>query len=241
VRLVVTRPQPGADRTAAALRARGHAVLVAPLLRIEAIIDAEIAAGPFAAILATSANAAAAIARHKRFAELRALPVFAVGDHSAQAMRAVGFADVRSAHGDLHDLADLVAAQLKRSAALLYLAGAERAGDLAGALSSRGFAVKSAVIYRAVAESTFAPAARAALAAGIDGGIDGVLHFSRRSAEAYVNASRAASLGAAGLERPAHFCLSAQVAEPLARAGAAAVHIAAAPTEAALLALIPAA
>src|SRR5579872_1922895 len=119
VRLVVTRPQPGADRTAAALRARGHAVLVAPLLRIEAIIDAEIAAGPFAAILATSANAAAAIARHKRFAELRALPVFAVGDHSAQAMRAVGFADGSAAHGDLHGLADLVAAELIRSAALL--------------------------------------------------------------------------------------------------------------------------
>jgi uroporphyrinogen-III synthase len=34
MRLVVTRPQTDSERTAAALRARGHAVLVAPLLRV---------------------------------------------------------------------------------------------------------------------------------------------------------------------------------------------------------------
>ena len=47
-----------------------------------------------------------------------------------------------------------------------------------------------------------------------------MLHFSRRSAEAYVDAARAAGLLANAL-KPIHFCLSAQVAEPLAQAGAA--------------------
>ena len=107
MRLLVTRPEADAERTAAALRARGHTVVVAPLLRIEPVEDADIAAGPFAAILVTSANAAPAIARHQRFAELRALPVFAVGGRSAQAMRAAGFADVTSADGDVSDLAPL--------------------------------------------------------------------------------------------------------------------------------------
>jgi uroporphyrinogen-III synthase len=101
MRLLVTRPEPDAERTAAALRARGHIVLVAPLLRIEPVEHAEIGPGPFIALLVTSANAAPAIAHHERFAQLRALPVFAVGDRSAEAMGAAGFADVTSAQGDV--------------------------------------------------------------------------------------------------------------------------------------------
>ena len=63
VRLLLTRPEPDAQRTAAALRAHGHDVVVAPLLRIEPAADAQIGAGPWAAILITSANAAHAVCR----------------------------------------------------------------------------------------------------------------------------------------------------------------------------------
>jgi uroporphyrinogen-III synthase len=118
VRLLVTRPEPDAERTAVVLRASGHFVIVAPLLRIEPVEDAEIAAGPFAAVLITSANAAPAIARHRRFGELRLLPVFAVGGGSAQAMRAAGFAHVASANGDARDLARLVAQRVESGALL---------------------------------------------------------------------------------------------------------------------------
>ncbi|WP_415491802.1 uroporphyrinogen-III synthase, partial [Brevundimonas diminuta] len=38
-------------------------------------------------------------------------PVFAVGDATAEAARAAGFADVRSAAGDIHALARLIAAE----------------------------------------------------------------------------------------------------------------------------------
>ena len=66
VRLLLTRPEPDAQRTATALRAQGHDVIVAPLLRIEPAADAKIGEGPWAAILITSANAAHAIAAHAR-------------------------------------------------------------------------------------------------------------------------------------------------------------------------------
>jgi uroporphyrinogen-III synthase len=234
VRLLVTRPELDAERTAGALRVRGHAVIVAPLLRIEALQDAEIGSGPWAAILVTSANAAYAILRHPRGAELKNVPVLAVGEHSAQAMRAAGFAEVISAGGDGSDLARL-AERLKRSLPLLYLAGADRSGDIAGDLSAQNFTVRIAVIYRAIAATALPRAAAEALA----GGIDGVLHFSRRSAEAYVNAVRGAGLIEAALQKPRHFCLSAQVAEPLAQAGAANIRIAPLPNEAALIELIP--
>ena len=168
--------------------------------------------------------------------QLHALPVFAVGQRSAQAMAAAGFADVSSADGDVSELAHLAAARMQPGASLLYLAGEDRSGDLAGDLRARGFAVQTAVIYRAVAAASLPRVAAEALASGIDG----VLHFSRRSAEAYVEAARGTDMLAAAL-KPVHFCLSAQVAEPLARAGAADIRAAAEPSEAALIALIDAA
>jgi uroporphyrinogen-III synthase len=237
VRLLVMRPEPDAERTAATLRARGHTVIVAPLVRIEAITDAAIGGGPWAAILITSANAASAIAGHARLPELRRLSVFAVGDRSAEAMRAAGFGEVASANGDAGDLARLVAARIEPQAPLLYLAGLDRSGDLAGALGQCGFAVHTVTIYRAVLASDFPKAAVEAFARGVDG----ILHFSRRSAEAYVTAARGAGLLDRALKKPIHFCLSAPIAEPLAQAGGGDIRIAPAPAEAALLALIPSA
>jgi uroporphyrinogen-III synthase len=236
VRLLLTRPEPDAQRTATALRAQGHDVIAAPLLRIEPAPDAKIGEGPWAAALITSANAAHAISAHAGVTPLRALPVFAVGQRSAEAMAAAGFADVTSADGNVGDLARLVAARMQPAAPLLYLAGEDRAGDLAGDLRARGFAVETIIIYRAIAATGLPPAAAKALASGIAG----VLHFSRRSADAYVNAAQAAGMLADAL-KPVHFCLSAQVAEPLAQAGAADIRVAERPNEAALVALIAAA
>jgi uroporphyrinogen-III synthase len=236
VRLLLTRPEPDAQRTAAALRAQGHDVIVAPLLRIAPIADAPIGAGPWAAILLTSANAAHAVAAHARASELRALPVFAVGRRSADAMAAAGFADVTSADGNVSDLARLAATRLRPVARLLYLAGEDRSGDLAGDLRARGFAVETTIIYRAVAALSLPPAAADALKSGIDG----VLHFSRRSAEVFVKTARAAGVLESALQA-AQFCLSVPIAEPLAEAGAADIRVAERPNEAALIALIDAA
>jgi uroporphyrinogen-III synthase len=234
VRLLLTRPEPDAQRTAAALRARGHEPVIAPLLRIEAQIDVQIGNGPWGAILVTSANAGPTIAFRECAARLRTLPVFAVGRRSAQTMTAAGFSDVKHSEGDVSDLVAVVAAQLTPATPLLYLAGEERSGDLAGALRKRGFDVETAVVYRAVATANLPPAASEALAGRI-----GVLHFSRRSAEAFLDAAQAANLVTVAL-RPIHYCLSPRVAEPLMRAGAADVRVAQEPSEAALIALIDA-
>jgi uroporphyrinogen-III synthase len=233
VRLLLTRPEPDAQRTAATLRRHGHTVIIAPLLRIEALPDAEIGAGPWAAIVITSANAAHAIAAHARKNALAGVPVFAVGERSAQAMRDGGFADVSSADGGVGDLARLVGERMTPGSTLLYLAGAERSGDLAAKLGSRNFAVQTTVVYRAVAAAHLPRAVAEALARDIEG----VLHFSRRTAEAYVNAARGGGLLASAL-KPAHFCLSAQIAEPLAQAGAGTIHVAQRPIETALIDLL---
>jgi uroporphyrinogen-III synthase len=238
VRLLVTRQESDARRTAGTLRARGHDVIVAPLLRIETVGDAALGAGPWSAVLMTSANAARVIAAFPQFYELRAAPVFAVGQRTADAARVAGFADVRSAEGDAKALARLVGAEMGRvRAPLLYLAGEDRAGDLAGEVQKFGLAVQTTVIYRAVAASTLPGEAREALT---NRKIDGVLHFSQRSAEIYLDVARAAGVLDRALA-PFHYCLSAQVARPLAAAGATRIRIASRPEEAALIELIGAA
>ncbi len=235
MRVLLTRPEPEAQRTAAALRARGHAVVVAPLLRIEILSDAELGDGPWAAILVTSANAVRAIAAHRRRRDLLGIPAFTVGRHSAQAMRDAGFSNVVSADGNANDLANLVVARLKPAPApLLYLAGEERSGDLAGMLRARNFAVHTVLVYRAVAAATLPHKVGAALKAEIDA----VLHFSRRSAEAYVSAARRAGVLDDALSKPAHFCLSDRIAEPLTAAGATKIRSAARPEEIALIDLL---
>jgi uroporphyrinogen-III synthase len=222
MRLLVTRPEPDNERTAVALRAHGHEV-------VEAVTDADLGAPPWSAVLLTSANGARAFASHPRRGELLALPVLAVGRSSADAALAVGFADVISADGDAGDLARLIAERFAGSPhPLLYLAGEDRSGELA----VPGLTVHTVVVYRAAQAKRFPSEARTALE---QGKIDGVLHFSRRSVESYLDCSRDI-IGPA--LAPAHYCLSARAAEPLRLAGATRIAVASRPDEASLLALV---
>jgi len=116
------------------------------------------------------------------------LPVCAVGDHSAEVARAAGFAEVVSAQGAFDDLVRLVAARFA-NARLLYLAGEDRAGDLAAELATHGVTVETAVIYRAVAATALPPEAAQALGADQ---LDAVLHYSRRSAATLLQLATAA-------------------------------------------------
>jgi len=230
VKLLVTRPEPDGARTAKALRARGHEVLLASMLRVEAV-EFELADAAYQAVVMTSANAARSLAGHRHGERLTSLPAFTVGRHTADAARASGFRHVQSADGDQRDLAALLRARFSAGASLLYPAGEERAADLAGDLSGSGIRVHTVVAYRAVKAERFPPEVAAALAAR---SLDGVLHFSRRSAEAYVDCATGAAQALALL----HFCLSPAISEPLVAAGATGIRIAASPDEAALLALV---
>jgi uroporphyrinogen-III synthase len=233
MRLLVTRPEPDNERTAHALRAFGHEVALAPLLRIETVLDADLGSAPWSAILLTSASAARAIAVHPRVRELTGLPVLAVGEASANAARAAGFVEIHSAGGDGRDLARLAAARKTGSRRpLLYLAGEHRARDLSSELSAHGLSVRTVAIYRAAKVKDFPPAVRAAL---LRGQIDGALHFSQRSAEAYLECG--CNTVEAALA-PVHYCLSARIAEPLRSAGAGRICIARRPDEDSLLALV---
>ena len=229
MRIVVTRPQADGDRTAKALRARGYDVLLAPLMKVESVI-ADLS-GVWRAVIVTSANAPRAIAPSAPF---MALPVYAVGERSAVAAREAGFADVTAAGGDARDLVRLITErEAGNRPPMLWLAGEDRAADLVGELGARGIAAEMRIVYRAVT----APFPDGLTAVFARGAVDGVLHFSKRSAENFIAGARGANVADAALA-VRHYCLSAQVAEPLTAVGAR-VEIAARPDETTLIELLP--
>jgi uroporphyrinogen-III synthase len=231
MRVLVTRPLPDGERTAAALRARGHDVLLVPLMKVRPV--PAVLAGTWSAVIVTSVNALRALAP-AQLAPLIALPLYAVGERSAEAARAAGFREVRTPRADAEALVRLIAERHGNELApYLYLAGEHRAADIEGLLARSGIKVTTVVVYRNMTTG-FPPELFTAVE---QRRIDAVLHFSRRSAENFLAGAKSAGLMAQALA-PRQLCLSPQVAEPLSAAGARKVAIARRPDETALLELL---
>ena len=166
------------------------------------------------ALAFTSANGVIAFAQA---AGAPALPVFTVGDATAEAARAAGFADVRSAGGAIEDLSRLLVREAPTNGAVLSPGAREPAGDLA-ALVGEAVRVRRLPVYDVVETSAAAPA-----------GFDAVLIHSPRAARALAE-RRPPSLA----DRVAA-AISPAAATPLSDLGFREVRVAAAPTETALL------
>lgn len=93
MRLLVLRPQPGADETAARARALGLEPVVAPLFAVRPLEWTPPDPGAFDAVMLTSASAARMAAAG--LAPFRQLPCYAVGESTAAAAGEAGFADIR--------------------------------------------------------------------------------------------------------------------------------------------------
>jgi uroporphyrinogen-III synthase len=234
--VLVTRPQPDDETTAAALQARGFEVLRAPMLRFEPVAFQDDTDAAYGAVIVTSANAVRGIEPHLENSRLLKLPLFAVGEHTAATARRSGFENVISADGDAASLRDCVLAsvktkELKKASPLLYLAGADLARDLAGELGERGFTVVTHTTYRMSPVSSLPREICDAFAANA---IEAVLHYSRRSARAFLEAVRTGGVEISALAVP-QCCISALVASVVRDAGATQVMVAATPDENALL------
>ena len=233
--VLVTRPHPDDETTAASLRGKGYEVLLAPMLRFEPVAFHDDMDARYGAVIVTSGNALRGIAHHLKGHRLLELPLFAVGQHTADAARRAGFTHVISASGDAADLRDRVLAsakarELKKASTLLYLAGADLARDLAGELGESGLRVVTQTTYRMVPVGSLPREVCDAFAANR---IEAVLHYSRRSARAFLDAARAGGVEISALSIP-QCCISAAVAAALREAGATQVMVAATPDENAL-------
>ncbi|MDP1738517.1 MAG: uroporphyrinogen-III synthase [Caulobacter sp.] len=221
----ITRAEPGASATAERVAAMGHRPLVAPLLRIEPLAEAEIDLAGVAALAFTSANGVRAFAQLNPRRDIR---VFSVGAGTTAAAKAAGFKAVLSAEGDVGALAGRIAARkAELRGAVLHAGAAEPAGDLVGALIAEGMTARGLALY----DSVFEPPAPEVL--GQLDGIDVVLLHSPKAAKALARVLRGKTMPGLRL-----LCLSPAVAKPVARTKVREVVRAPFPIEAALLNLI---
>lgn len=184
--VLVTRPEPGAAETAAAIAALGWDPVLAPALILRSCAPAQLP--PAQAILFASRAAARALPPGTT-------PVLAVGAGTAAEARRRGFATVIEAAGDAAALATLAAARLDPARGPLLLAvGRGYGADLAAALRARGFRVVRRVVY-AAAPAPALPAA--AVAALTQRSLAAALFTSPRGAEVTVDLLRQSGLSEA--------------------------------------------
>jgi uroporphyrinogen-III synthase len=138
--LVVLRPEPGLSETLAAATAMGLTAIPAPLFAIEAVAWPVPEAAEFDAIIAGSANAFRCGGAH--LGHITSLPVYAVGERTAQAARAAGFTVTSTGEGGLQAVLDAFTAPVR----LLRLAGEKRLALQV----PRGCTMAERVVYRAV-------------------------------------------------------------------------------------------
>ena len=215
--LALLRPEPGWSASAAAARAAGLKVLGRPLFAAEAVAW-QLPAGPFDALLAGSGSAFRL--GGEGLASLASLPVYAVGDATAEAARAAGFKVARTGEGGLQQLLDGAAGKPLR---FLRLAGEARVD-----LTPRpGQTVTERVVYR------MAP---------VPIGIDFAEEIRRTKPIVALHSAAAAAYFAQELERLGIargeltvLALGTRIAE-IVGPGWAALHIADRPSDAALLA-----
>ncbi len=233
MRLLVTRPRDDAEAFAGLLRARGHEAIIAPVMEVHFIPGAQLTCQGVQAVLATSANGIRALAQRM---ERRDLTVYAVGPQTAEAARMAGFVPVINASGDSAQLVETVAGQADpKNGVLLHAAGAETAGRVKQALTARGFAVETVVLYEALPATQLPEAALEALK---NSALDGVLLFSPRSAKTFATLVQQAKLGEECVGLVA-FCISAATAEALTPLMFSRVAVAGTPNQGAILDLIP--
>jgi uroporphyrinogen-III synthase len=229
--MLVTRPEPDASDTAARLEALDIVPVVAPMLRFEPLPAELPDPQTVAALAVTSANALRALDDSGTLAAYRHLPLYAVGDRTADLAAELGFAMVTSAGGAFADLVEVLA-HSPISGQVLYPAARERSADLARSLHDFGKTVLTVPVY---AMNPVAMLDDAVLAAVQSGTIAAALFYSRRTAEAFVGA-------ATGLDSNARrhlgvLCLSEAVAEPLIEAHFVRVGLAERPDEDAMMGL----
>jgi uroporphyrinogen-III synthase len=138
-RVLVLRPEPGATATVQHARGLGLDAIAVPLFEVEAVAWTAPDSNHFDALLLTSANAV-------RFGgaelgSLRALPVYAVGEATAEAGRQAGLRIVGTGDEGVDRLLDMIPADLK----LLHLCGEDRKAP-----SDARQAITPTTVYRAV-------------------------------------------------------------------------------------------
>lgn len=232
MRLLLTRAAEDAARTKEKLKALGHRVLLTPVIEVVGT-GAVWPGGVVDAVAATSAHAFALPLPGLLPEARRLLPLYLVGGRTEESARSNGFMGeaLVAATGAL--LAEEMGRRSLKARRFVYLAGVDRKADVEGALRGMEREVELVEVYQARTVTQPPPES---IRIWRDTQMEGVLHFSRRSATLFLKMALAAGCD---VTRPIHFCLSEDVATPLREANCLDIRVAPEPTESTLLNLLP--
>ena len=148
LRVLVTRIQKAAEKTARALHESDHEPVLLPLFEL---VDTANPApvGSYDGYVFTSGNAIEILKLRGWTTPDTNCVAYCVGDETALAAKTLGFSSVSSANGNAQDLANLIGERLHcKPAKLLYFAGIRRSSDLSAALNNPSITLDLAEIYK---------------------------------------------------------------------------------------------
>ncbi len=186
--LLITRPQQQAEQTAALLKTRGFTPIIEPMLKVE-LLETPLPQENFDAIILTSSNAIPILTTKWPASTMRKIPVLATGESTRDQARFAGFHNCDCVQGSALELSEQVPSwmqkhHLSQSAKLLYPCAETRAHDLTIILAAQKIECHPWPTYRTIAATEFTKKSRLKLEIGK---IDGVLVYSKRSAQTFLN------------------------------------------------------
>jgi uroporphyrinogen-III synthase len=146
VKVLIIRPQPGADATARRFAAAGYAPVLIPLFAIEHLPPASVSVDGYDAIVLTSGNAARAACGFLESA--RDTPIYAVGSATASALAHLSLPVAATGSSGVEALVGVAAADGHKK--LLWLAGE----DHSTVPQIAGVHIDIAVVYRSAVLKT---------------------------------------------------------------------------------------
>lgn len=231
-KILLTRPEPAATETEAALAMRGYDVVSAPALVMAARSPRAIAnLTPETLLVVTSPQAARALAY---WPELKRQQALAVGTATGKALKKSGFKNVDDVDGDVNSIVAALSGGMARD--IIIACAPTTAQTLARKLNALGHHARRVTVYDiAPAGELSAEAIRALRGKKISH----VLFYSARTVETFLSLAKDANI-MENLAQVTACCLSAKVARAVKKGKFAKILVAARPNGEALQHLLPA-
>ncbi|MGL4489308.1 MAG: uroporphyrinogen-III synthase [Rhizobiaceae bacterium] len=230
-RVLVTRPEPGATRTADRLIKLGYEAIKLPLSETVAL-HPKAPTSTFDIVIATSAQAFLNLPS-EMVALLKDESTLVVGEATKAAALQVGFTDVLAERGDIEGLLERLNISTTATSKLLYLCGKVRRPDLELTLGARGIAIEPIEVYDTKLVSHSTDKLKALCASDIDA----VLVTSVMSADA-LRQIQALDIAQQAFEKTLFICFSERIASQLLDVNRANIIVSPTPDEDAVIALL---
>lgn len=206
-KILITRPQEAADRFSKELHGQGFEVLSAPMLVIRALEFDAPDLSPYQALIFTSANGVRSFCERVNG---RDFAVYVVGKQTQEEAQDKGFQEIYTANGGTEELVAMIANEAPdQGRPFLHVRGVDIAKPLDELLEAEGFNVQNLIVYEADAVAEISPNIVSAIK---NSEIEGVMFFSKRTAENFVQLARKNHLLDA-LKSIKALCISAVVLE----------------------------